>query len=84
MRPPVAASELLAHGQHRLDRGVAERMHVGGLENELLLREGGHAEFGRKRAERAWRRRGGAQFGGSWSSSVIVCSCLQAPHRRIS
>ncbi len=43
--------EFLAHRHDRLDGRIAERMHVGGLEHELLLGEGGNT--GRERAERA-------------------------------
>ena len=47
--------EFSAHRHDRLDGGIAERMHIGGLEHELLLGEGGSA--GRERGERA----GGAE-----------------------
>src|SRR2546430_1976086 len=39
--PVGGGRELLAHALHRLDGGIAERMHVRGLEHELGLAEGG-------------------------------------------
>jgi len=43
--------EFLAHALDRFHGRIAERMHVGGLEHEFLLGEGGNV--GRKRGERA-------------------------------
>ena len=41
MPPAGGGLELLAHPHHRLDRRIAERVHVGGLEHHLGLGEGG-------------------------------------------
>jgi hypothetical protein len=49
--------ELLAQAHDCFDGRIAERMHVGGLEHELLLREGADAQIGRERAQRG----GGAE-----------------------
>src|SRR5262249_60296496 len=37
-RPPRRRFELVARGPERLDCRIAERMHIGGLEDELRLR----------------------------------------------
>ena len=44
--------ELLAHAHDRLDRRIAERMHVGRLQHELLLGESGLGEIYCRCAER--------------------------------
>ena len=48
-RPLRRALELLAHAHDRLDRRIAERMHVGRLEHHLALREAGGHRQGRGR-----------------------------------
>ncbi len=50
--PPASRRlELLAHGHDRLDRGVAERMHIGRLEDELRLRRCRPDQIGWERAK---------------------------------
>src|SRR5262249_57084774 len=69
--------ELLAHGYDRLDRRIAERMYIGGLEDELRLRRCWPDEIGCQRAKsgKHAEAKQGAAIHGVLLDSLLHCHC---------